>query len=287
MRNNRHKINLKMLLILGVFSATFSYSVPFTRMDLFDKSGNNLLFVEFQYDNTGKNIGRSIYASDSTFLRRTTFTNDAAGKRTREQSFNFNDDTIGYTLFSSQNDKPTINVFDQLSLDHQFDFNQFGASVSYASNGTNTFDIYHNGKVVYKMKYTYLSEGSELNRIDVLDNSNAVLYYATFSSSVHTAKPSVDRILQPSLKIFRDRCHMIVSLQKKSQVRVCIYNLSGKLVTVPFQENMKAGLQSVQFRIGLSDGRKLANTLYIIRLSVDGQITASSQKYLGNMGRGQ
>lgn len=286
MRSKRFNINLKMLLILGVYFVTFSYSVPVTRMDLFDKAGNNLLFVEFQYDNTGKNIGRTVYASDSTFLRRTTFTNDAAGKRTREQSFNFNDDTIGYTLFSSQNDKPTINVFDQLSLDHQFDLNQFGAPVSYAPNGTNTYDIYHNGKVVYKMKYTYSSEGSELSQIDILDINNLVLYYAKLTSSVHTIKqPKVDNILKPNLKIFRNQCLMTVSLQKKSLLKVCIYNLSGKLVTVPFQENMKPGLQSVQFRIGLYDERKLANSLYIIRLYVDGQATTYSQKFISNMGR--
>jgi hypothetical protein len=286
MRSNSLSINLKSLLILGVFSATFSYSVPFTRMDLFDKSGNNLLFVEFQYDNTGINIGRSIYAPDSTFLRRTTFTNDAAGKRTREQSFNFNDDTIGYTLFSTQNDKPTINVFDQLSLDHQYDLNRFGAPVSYTSGGANTYDIYHNGKVVYKMKYTYSSGGSDLSQIDILDNNNSVLYYATLTSSVNAVKqPKVDNLLKPNLKIFRNQCLMTVSLQKKTQLKVCIYNLSGKLVAVPFQENMKPGLQSVQFKIGLPDERKLANSLYLIRLYVDGQTTTYSQKFIANMGR--
>lgn len=270
---------LKCFLILGVFSTTFSFSAPVSRMDLFDKAGNNLLFVEFQYDSTGKNIGRSIFASDSTFLRRTTFTNDGSGKRTREQSFNFNDDTIGYTLFSSQNDKPTINVFDQFNL------NQFGASVSYALNGANTYDIYHNGKVVYKMKYAS-SEGNEPNRIEILDNSSTLLYYATLNySGVRAVNHSKMTNLQPSMKIFRDQCLMTVSLQKKSHLKVCIYNLSGKLVAVPFQDNLNKGLQSVQFQIGQSSERKLASNLYLIRLYVDGRITAYSQKFIANIGR--
>ncbi len=263
-----------------VLFVTFSYSESVTRMDLFDKSGNNLLFVEFQYDSTGKNIGRSIFASDSTFLRSTAFTNDAAGKRTREQSFNFNNDTIGYTYFSSQNNKPTINVFDQFSL------NQFGASVSYAPNGTNTYDIYHNGTVVYKMKYIYGSDGNKLDRIDILDNNNSALYYAALTYSVRAGNhPMIDKILQPDLKVSGGRMCMSMTLGKESQVKVCIYNLSGKLVAIPFQSNVKPGLQSVQFRIGLSDEKKLSSSLYIIRLYVDGLITANSYKYIANIGR--
>lgn len=270
----------KMVLTLFVFLTTFSYSVPVTRMDLFDKSGNNLLFVDFQYDSTGKNIGRSIYTSDSTFLRSTTFTNDAAGKRTREQSFNFNDDTIGYTLLSYQNNKPAINVFDQFNLD------QFGASVSYSLNGSNTYDIYHNGTIVYKMKYIYGSDVNELNRIDVLDNSNSILYYATLTYAVRADnRAKIDKILQPNLKISGDRIHMSMVLKKESQVRICIYNLSGKLAAVPFHSNIKPGLQYVQFRIGLPDERKLSSSLYIIRVYVDGLISANSYKYIANIGR--
>jgi len=268
-----------MFLIIAVFLTAGSFSVPVSRMDLFDKSGNSLLFVEFDYDSTGKNTGRSIYASDSTFLRKTTFTDDASGKRTREQSFNFNDDTIGYTLFSSQNDKPAISVFDQFNL------NMFGANVSYALNGANTYDVYHNDRVVYKMKYS-LPEGTESGRIDILDNSSALLYYATLSySGLHAVNHSKVTTLQQSMSLFRDRCQLTLSLQKKSYVKVCLYNLSGKLVSVPFQGNLNNGLQTVQFKIGLPSERKLASNLYIIRLYVDGGITAYSQKFIANTGR--
>ena len=128
----------------AVFLLAVSISARIDRVDIFDRAGNSLLFVEFEYDAEGKNTGRSVYASDSTFLRRTAFVNDNAGKRIREVSFDFNNDTIGRTEFSTIGNKPGISVFDQFKLD------QFGAPVSYSANGENSYDIYHNGSVVYK-----------------------------------------------------------------------------------------------------------------------------------------
>lgn len=264
---------------ISIFLLSLSSSAPINRMDLFDKSGNNLLFVEFDYDSSGKNIGRTVYAADSTFLRKTTFSNDASGNRTREQSFNFNDDTTGYTLFSSQNGKSTINVFDQFGL------NQFGASVSYVQNGTNSYDTYHNGSVICKFLYTYSPGGRDLDRIDVLDINNVILYYATFTSSARTIDhPRFDMVLQPSLKILGDRCHLTIPLKKESRIRVCVYNLSGKLVAIPFQENMMPESKMVWFNISLTNQRKLASNLYFIRLYIDGKITAYSQKFIANIG---
>jgi len=39
---------------------------PVKRMDIFDNAGNSLLFVEFEYDNNGNNIARSVFMADSS-----------------------------------------------------------------------------------------------------------------------------------------------------------------------------------------------------------------------------
>lgn len=271
------KTMLYSIMVIGIISAPL-FSAPVKRMDIFDNTGNNLLFVEFEYDNNGNNIARSVFMADSSFVKRTVFTNDGSGNRIRETAFNFNDDTLGYTVFSSQNSRPSINVFDQFGL------NQFGTAVSYELNGENQYDIYQNGSVVYKMKYLYTADG-EPERLNVMDKSSTILYYATFSSAIKTIFQSVKSVTKLDFIVTADKCKLTILLKKESELKACIYNLSGKLVSVPYTGTLKAGMRSVAFRLDQVNAREVANGMYILRLFVDGLPVSESKKYITAAGR--
>lgn len=257
-----------------LFFLTFAFGNSPQRMDLFDNSGNMLLFVEFEYDNNGNNIGRTVYAPDSTFMKRTTFTNDASGERSSEQSFNFNDDTVGYTVFGAKNGKPEINVFDQFGL------NQFGASVNYVPNGANTFDIYHNGALVYKMNYHYTAD-NVLSKVDICNTGGQMLYYASISTSNGVVKRSVSKKTKPQITLSPNWCRVSVSLEKETLLKACIYNISGQLVSVPFSKMCKAGYNKIRF--SMSDTKKMATGIYIIRFFADGQQIGTQNRCFTNM----
>lgn len=258
------------LIITAVVLSTVSVSAQIDRMDIFDRADNRLLFVKFEYDKDGKNTGRSVYNSDSTFLRRTIFVIDKTGKTVREISFDFNNDTIIKTDFSTIDKKPGISVFDQ------FNFNQFGAPVSYASDGENNYDIYHNGSVIYRMKYLYDSNG-ELNRIDVLSTSNSLLYYAVVSTPsgvVRRSRISLKSV--PKITFSNNHCNITANLTAVTDLKVCIYNLSGQIVCVPFSRRLNPGILKEQFSVD-DPSRKLPGSLYIATLYINGEAMLSSR----------
>lgn len=267
------------ILLLAVLSIpAISSSSQIKRMSFFDKAGNSLLFVDFDYDSSGINTGRSIYTADSTFLRRTTFVNDASGKRTREVSLNFNNDTIGTTKMSSVNNNPGISVFDQFNLD------QFGAPVSYNANGENIFNVYQNGSVIYKMKYMYSTDG-DLNRIEVLSTSNDLLYYVNVENTVKASrKMQFNNQAEPRIVLHGNCGQISINLKSQSDLKVCMYNISGQLVAVPFVKTLPQGSQTVYFKINNPGFNAKAGGLYIIRTYLDGQPFTSSRKLINVAG---
>lgn len=261
----------------AVFLLAVSISARIDRVDIFDRAGNSLLFVEFEYDAEGKNTGRSVYASDSTFLRRTAFVNDNAGKRIREVSFDFNNDTIGRTDFSTIGNKPGISVFDQFNLD------QFGAPVSYTASGEHSFDIYHNGSVVYKMKYVY-DTGGDLSRIEVLSPQNELLYYASVSTPSSSVKGYTGgATVVPKITFSANHFHLSADFNSVTDVKLCIYDLSGRLVSVPFSKRLKPGLFKGQFSID-EPGRRLPGGVYIARLYINDKASASTHRFINKAG---
>lgn len=265
------------LMIIFLLSPV-SISSQIEKIEIFDKNGNSLLFVTFEYDPDGKNTGRSIYTSDSMFLRRTSFINDEAGNRSREVSFNFNDDTTGFTTFSTYNNNPGISVFDQFNL------NQFGKPVSYFSNGNNEYNILHNGVLVYKMAYSYTSNGN-LNRIDVLSPANSLLYYAVTSSHAgirgYLGRTNKNK---PKITLSGNRCQVSGVIYSEADLKVCMYNIAGQLVSVPLSKRVKPGFFSEHFKAVIPN-KSLPGSLFIIRLFINGKSHTSSQKYLSINGR--
>ena len=95
----------------------------FSRLDLFDAQGNHLMFVTFDYDQDGENTGRSVFMSDSTFMRSTKLIRDE-GRVLKEISYNFNGDTVFTTDY-------TYGVNTSFLVRDQFKLNSLGGPLSY------------------------------------------------------------------------------------------------------------------------------------------------------------
>ena len=262
MKSTPHNYAIRALLLLCLGCTGSSWGQPrLDRLDFYDKANNALFFVTFEYDGGGKNTGRTVYMSDSTFVRRTVFVNDAAGNRARETSFNFNGDTAGYTTFTTVNTKPTISAFDQFGLE------QLGGPVSYGATATNEYDVSQKGATVNKMQYQ-CDVSNNLMRVNVQDAGGQLLYYAIVNSSTgaitspHRASPA------PSLSVIGSRyCRIRLTIDKPSVVNLDAYTPAGRRV---------AGILSTICGPGNADisadlaAARIPNGLYLLRVSIDG-----------------
>ena len=195
------------------------------RLDFFDKASNPLFFVTFDYDAGGRNTGRTVYMSDSTFVQRTGFVSDAAGNRTRETSFNFNDDTSGYSLFANVNSTPAVLAYDQFGLD------QLGGPVSWTTTDQVNFTVLQRGAAINKVKYLIDASGN-LSRIEVLDNAGGLLYYAQ-PTAIAAALPRTRPAHPLSARIVSAEsgvCRIFLSVDIPAQVRIDQFQLSGQRI---------------------------------------------------------
>jgi hypothetical protein len=216
------------IVYLGL-AATLAGQPRLDRLNFFDKADNQLFFVTFEYDVSGKNTGRTVYMSDSTFVRRTVFVNDGAGNHARETSFNFNDDTAGYSLFTSVGGKPAVSAYDQFGLD------QLGGPVSWSSGDQVTYDVSQRGAVINKIRYTTVA--GALSRIDILDNAGSLLYYAqpgTPLAVVPRPMPVSKRDDCRIMTIGENGCKIALHFDALSSVRIEQYRISGQRVSTLF-----------------------------------------------------
>jgi hypothetical protein len=234
------------------------------RIDLFDKDDNLLLFVNVQYDSAGRNIGRTVYTADSTYLRSTAFENDAQGNRTAEKSYNFDGDLVLSTTFTPQSGLTLFQTFDQFGL------SQYGSPVGYSAPANNVYSLFQNSALINKMNYEYATDGS-LTKVSVLDNANNVTYYAIFSprqSGVANGMLPVQ--LKPFLTMSAGGvCRLSVDMPKTSRVNIDLYTLSGK-ISRSKASKLGPGHQTVAFDVS-ANGERLAPGLYVFTVCVDGK----------------
>jgi hypothetical protein len=265
------------LAFLVVQFAPLRVAARIDRIDLFDKSDNRLMFVTFDYDASGNNIGRSVFMADSTFVRSTTFQNDVAGNRVRETSFNFNGDTTGYTTFTTVNATRAISVFDQFGLD------QLGGPMSAGASGTNAFDVSQKSAVINKIQYQF-DAGNNLTRINVLDAGGQLVYYA----AVNAANPAVlpmrpIRAHAPAISMIGSRyCRMQLTVDKPSIVRLDAYAPAGRKVATLLSVNCGPGRTDLVADCAVAS---LPDGIYLFRVSVDGvAVNNQRQAIVGTRG---
>jgi hypothetical protein len=279
---NRHfqSAQNKFLLFIAVFTIIpqcLIYAAPrIDRIDLYDIADNHLLFVTFDYDAGGKNTGRTVFASDSTFLRHTTFQTNTSGDIVRENSIDFDSNTAYYTTLNTSAGKTTFSVFDQFGLD------QLGGPVSCTTGSQIAFDLSQNGAALNRITYDTASDGS-LTRINVLDKTGAMLYYATVSSASAVLRGVGGHIpVRPVITLIKNgQCNIVFEVTNKSQVSLEMFTVSGKAAGKLVSKQFTAGAYS--FRVPLGKTRPAAG-IYLFRLSINGQTAAVTRGMVERQG---
>jgi hypothetical protein len=149
-----------------------------TRLDLYDGADNHLMFVTFEYDGQ-KNISRTVYMSDSTFVRKIMVERDEQGKSTREVSLNFNDDTSLTTNFHYSGDATFFSIADQFKVD------QVGDTVSCLAGDPLHFSLSYKrtNTPAASIGYEKNNDGA-LTKVTISDNTGGPSYYGVFSYTV-------------------------------------------------------------------------------------------------------
>jgi hypothetical protein len=252
---------LWLLLALPLFSAA-----RIDRIDLFDKAGNLLLFVTFDYDATGKNTGRSVFTGDSTFVRSTALQRDGFGAVVKETSFDFDSTPAYSTSLSRQAETTTFSIADQFGLD------QLGGPMSYGESSPHTFAVSQNGGTIYNVVYQFADDGA-LTRINILDKSQEIVFYATVSTSTGATVPLTRAAAINSFKVHttdRGDFRVAIELAAAGHLTLELFSLSGKRIATLMDKKFGPGSHAVFF-----DGRRgalcaAANGAYIYLLSING-----------------
>jgi hypothetical protein len=236
------------------------------RIDLYDKAGDLLLFVTIDYDSGGKNTGRSVFAGDSTFLRSTGLQRDASGAVVKETSTDFDSNLVYSTTLSNQAGKTTFSVADLFGLD------QLGGPMIYGETSTNNYDISQNGSPIYKVLYQFGDDGI-LKRINVLDKSQEIVFYAMVATSTGTTAPHARSSGVTTLRLRtldRSGFHVAMELAAAGRVTLEIFSFAGKRICVPVDKKYAPGSHAF-----VVDGRRgalgaVGNGAYIYVLSING-----------------
>ena len=233
------------------------------RIDIFDYADNHLLFVTFAYDAAGNNIGRTVYASDSTFLRTTLFTKDAGGTVTTENSVDYDSNSLFTTRISPQSGKTDFTIKDQFNMDI------LGAPMSYAKSAAGEYAVSQVGAILYKQKYEYANDGS-LTRIDYTDPSGALLYYAKVTQRTGINRVACHGTILRLAPVFRAAAEgkLLVSftLAAPSIVTVELFSPDGRLTAKTMSKSLAAGRRTLAVACNLAIG----GGAYITRISAHG-----------------
>ena len=263
---------IRMIAALTVLTViTICHAARVDRIDIYDKSDNHLLFVTFAYDSTGANIGRSVFTSDSTFLRSTTFQPSATA--VKETSIDFNNNLVFATTTAPATGGAAFSTVDQFGLD------QFGGAMNYTQTSANTYDVSQNGMLSCKEQYQFGADGT-LNRIDILDKNGSLVYYALATPVTGVMSP-LHAIPGQATLIAANRGHIRVGFVLVHSGRVCVevYTLAGRRAAVLVDKMFDGGDHTFAVSVLGPGGSRLGNGAYVVRLTIDG-VAAVSNKLL-------
>ena len=249
-------------------------AAPITRVDIYDKSDNHLLFATFDYDGTGKNTGRSVFTSDSTFLRSTTF--GPSGTAAKETSIDFNNNPVFVTTINAPvAGKTAFSTVDRFGLTH------FGPSMNYQETSANNYDITQNGVLSCKEQYEFGANG-DLNKITVLDKNGTLAWYALVMNQVSAVTNPLNLIpLRSSLfTANRGRVRIRFDLAETGAVRAELFTAAGRRAAILINGKYTGGTHFLTVSASGADGIQLGNGTYIVRMTVNGAAAVNSRLLL-------
>lgn len=273
------KITMVAVLLLTVSQFAWTADSVKKRLDLFDAQGNHLMFVVFENDQNGNNIGRTVYMSDSTFVRSVGITRNAQGERTKETSLNYNGDTVLTSTYAKSGESTTLTVRNQFGLD------QFGVPVTYRASGADEYAISQRGAAINTMRYEYDGQGNP-TKISVLDPAGTQLYYGTFSdvgilAPRYNAQRSVPQVSMRGNGVLSVR----FALARPARVRCELVTLHGRRAGELFSGMFSKGAHQKQVRLTSLSSKRTADGMYVVVLTIDGVVVSRSRQLIAGSGR--
>jgi hypothetical protein len=243
-----------------------SVGAPINRLDIYDATENHLLFVTFEYNGAGVCTGRSVFASDSTFMYKTTIQTEASGSK--ENSVDYLENPI-YTSTI----KNTGSGSAEFSTVDQFGLSQFGSALTHTQSETNLFSINQGGSSICKEKYEFDSTGN-LSKIIILGKNNETLYYAQVAQTVGVKRVVPVRAfnslaINASRGVIKFQCVM----NAEKLVTTELITPSGRMVSYLVNKKLTPG--SYTFTTGYKEN--IASGTYIVKVSMNGA-TVLTQK---------
>ena len=157
----------------------FASSAPVQpkRFNLYDAQDNNLMYIEYEYDQGGANTGYTVYFSDGTFTRHVVIGRNASGVRETETGYSFNDDTAYTTKYAVSGNTTTMTVLDQFKVD------QFHGPYTYTKTDALKYHFSQkNSTYEYDMEYVYDGNGA-MTKVNLYDKDHNLIYYGVPSGS--------------------------------------------------------------------------------------------------------
>lgn len=271
----RYLVIVSVLCIVGISQATKP-----TRLELYDSYDNYLMFVTFEYNESGMNTKRTVYMADSTFVRTVLINYDANSQRANEVSYDFNNDTSFVTAYQYNGNVTSFSIRDQFKLDH------VGGMVSYIQDPNQlnyTLQYNETGGQAATMAYTKDAEGNLLEVV-ITDQSGKEQYIGKFfNDDVGVAEHLSDKSqLKRSVALSQRGASMLdlrINLPAAGNVRCELMTLSGRRVQQLFSGKLKAGYHSKHFRISNSTSGTVSNGVYLVIVSVNG-VNVLQERYL-------
>jgi|SRR5690554_1359791 len=244
---------------------------PIEKVDIFDSANNHLMFINFKYDNSGNNISRSIYMSDSTFIREVLIDGN------KEYSINFNGDTVLTSNYNKDGSSTNLSVLDQFNLD------MLGGQISYSENSSNNFEVKQKGSVINKISY---ETNSDKTRINILNSSGELQFYATINDTTSIlTRNKRNTFSAPSLKMNNNQIKIHFNLSKASIINCELVSLSGRRIAKLISKKAVKGTQNEIIRIS-EKMPALSSGVYFLTLSINGKRVLNEKILMQNSGRG-
>jgi hypothetical protein len=241
------------------------------RLDMYDYAGNHLMFVTFEYEGQ-KNVSRTVYQSDSTFVRKVFIDYDVQGKRAREVSLNFNGDTSYSTDYQYRGDTTGFSIKDLFGVD------QMGGRVRYRTNDSAKYSFSYQdpqnpgSSVTYTFAYEY-NQAGDPKKVTVTNHVPEESYYGVFMyTGVGAGMPSLRAKASPSTIHIRNTktIEVRLNIEKPSTVRCALMTLSGRCAGLLFEGRLSPGTHAKTLRVGQGGLSRLAEGVYVVSVSMDG-----------------
>jgi hypothetical protein len=249
--------------ILAVLALAGAAAGRIDRLDFYDRADNLLLFTVLAYDSTGVNTGRTVYAPDSTYLRRTEIRRTSGGGVLREVSFNHIGDSVVVSTPGGTAGSPTVTVRDQFGLD------LLGVPASFEPVSSGEYRVSQQGTHRYSITYGY--NAGELSRVEITDPAGALVAYVVPSSWAAVApRPAGTLAARPQVVSLGDgRFRVEMVLPAFARVQISVLGLDGR-VRSRLLERGAAG--SARFVVQVRD----APGACILEVAVNGEGTLTS-----------